>query len=434
MSTSSNKTISRRSFVKGATTLAVMSALPITVGAAGRVIKIGYISPQTGPLSSFSDSDDFIIEGFNNAVAGSADTYQVFIKDSQSNPNVAASVAKELILDDEVDLILVGHTPETVNPVAIQCEMEEVPCISTLSPWQPTFIGQQANPRAPETWEGLRYCYHFFWGIEDVINVFTDMWNDLDTNRTVAGLFPNDTDGNAWGNEQTGFPKPLASKGFSLVDPGRFQPLTDNFSAQISAFKQAQAEIVTGVVIPPDFATFWSQSKQQGFNPKVVSIGKAILFPSAVKALGAGAHNLSSEIWWSPEHPYSSSLTNQSSSVLANAYEASSNRAWTQPIGFVHALFELAVDVMSRTGKPSNSDDVVSSIKETNLNTIVGNVNWNGEGVPDFAKQNVTKTKLVGGQWRVGESGASSLDLKITNNKRANEIATQDVTRPIDWS
>jgi branched-chain amino acid transport system substrate-binding protein len=48
----------------------------------------------------------------------------------------------------------------------------------------------------------------------------------------------------------------------------------------------AECEIVTGVVIPPDFATFWTQAAQQGFRPKAASIGKAILFPSAVEALG----------------------------------------------------------------------------------------------------------------------------------------------------
>ena len=74
--------------------------------------------------------------------------------------------------------------------------------------------------------------------------------------------------------------------GYTLVDPGRYQPLSDDFSAQISAFKDAGCEIVTGNMIPPDFANFWSQSAQQGFNPKIVTIGKALLFPSVIESLG----------------------------------------------------------------------------------------------------------------------------------------------------
>src|SRR5204862_517243 len=75
-------------------------------------------------------------------------TYQIEVvtKDSQSNPNRAAEVAKELITRDNVSLVLVGATPETNNPVATQCELEQVPCISSLAPWQTNFIGRQANP------------------------------------------------------------------------------------------------------------------------------------------------------------------------------------------------------------------------------------------------------------------------------------------------
>jgi branched-chain amino acid transport system substrate-binding protein len=141
-----------------------------------------------------------------------------------------------------------------------------------------------------------------------VISVFTAMWGQLDTNKQVGGLFPNDGDGNAWGDPNVGFPPVLDKLGYGLVDPGRYQNLTDDFSAQINAFKQGNVEIVTGVPIPPDFTTFWNQAKQQGFNPKAASIGKAILFPQAVEALGDAGNNLSSEVWWSPSHPFKSSL------------------------------------------------------------------------------------------------------------------------------
>ena len=137
--------------------------------------------------------------------------------------------------------------------------------------------------------EAFNYTYHFFWGLEDVIAVFTNMWGQLPTNKSVGGLFPNDGDGNAWGDKQVGFPPVLEKLGYKLTDPGRYQNLTDNFSAQINAFKGANCEILTGVVLPPDFTTFWKQALQQGYKPKAASIGKAILFPVAIEALGATA-------------------------------------------------------------------------------------------------------------------------------------------------
>src|SRR4051795_9173449 len=48
-----------------------------------------------------------------------------------------------------------------------------------------------------------------------------------------------------------------------IYDPGRYQDLTDDFSAQIAAFRKNEVEIVTGVVIPPAFTTFWNQANQK---------------------------------------------------------------------------------------------------------------------------------------------------------------------------
>ncbi len=110
------------------------------------------------------------------------------------------------------------------------------------------------------------------------------MWDTLPTNKVVGALWPNDGDGNAWGDPQRGFPAALTKAGYKLVDPGRYPNLSDDFSAQISAFKKEQVEIVTGVPIPPDWTTFWKQAAQQGFKPKVASRRQG----AAVPALGRG--------------------------------------------------------------------------------------------------------------------------------------------------
>ncbi len=415
--------ITRRKLLKttAATGLTLAGAgLAAPALAQGAKIRIGYVSPQSGPLAAFSEADQFIIEGFLNSDAGG--NFEVVVKDSQSNPNRAAEVAKELIIDDEIDLMLVASTPETTNPVATTCEAEEIPVISTVAPWQPYFIGQQGNPGDPGSWQPFDFSFHFFWGLEDVISVFTAMWNQLDTNKQVGGLFPNDGDGNAWGDPSVGFPKPLADQGYGLTDPGRYQNLTDDFSAQINAFKQANCEIVTGVPIPPDFTTFWTQAKQQGFAPKAASIGKAILFPQAVEALGDQGHNLSSEVWWTPNHPFASSLTGTSASDLAKGYSAATGKQWTQPIGFVHALFEMAADVMGRVEDSRDPDEVTSAIAATQLNSIVGRLAFDGAGLPPFAATNVAKTPLVGGQWRLKDSGG--YDLVVVDNTDHPDIPT----------
>ncbi|BCG79010.1 ABC transporter substrate-binding protein [Mesorhizobium sp. 113-3-3] len=415
--------ITRRSLLKAsaATGLALAgSRLATPALAQGVKIRLGYVSPQTGPLAGFAESDDYNIKAFLASEAGK--NFEVIVKDSQSNPNRAAEVAKSLIVDDEINLMLVGSTPENTNPVATTCEAEGVPVISTMAPWQPWFIGQQGNPADPSSWKPFKFAYHYFWGLEDIIAVYTGMWKQLSTNGKVGGLFPNDADGNAWGDPKNGLKPGLDAAGFSLSDPGRYQNLSDDFTAQVNAFKAADAEIVTGVVIPPDFTTFWNQARQQGFRPKAATVAKAILFPQSVETLGDAGHNLSSEVWWSASHPFKSSVTGQSSADLAADFTAKTGRPWTQPIGFVHSLFEVAANVMGRVSDPGNAEAIAAAIAATDMTTVVGKVSWSGAGLPPFAAKNVCKTPLVGGQWRKKAGGG--FDLVIVENATASEIPT----------
>lgn len=396
---------------------AAVLGMPSLVLAEVREIKIGFVSPQTGPLAPFGEADKFTIEQMNKLFAGGIDLggkkvpVRIIQKDSQSNPNRAGEVANDLILKDKITLMLVSSTPETANPVSDACELNEVPCISTVVPWQPWFFGRKGDPA-----KGFDWTYHIFWGLEDVIANFLAGWNSVQTNKKVGGLFPNDGDGNAWGDKERGFPGPLAKEGFSLLDPGRFQNMNNDFSAQIAAFKKDNIEIVTGVVIPPDAKTFLTQAKQQGFKPKVVTLGKALLFPAAIEALGDLGDGLTTEVWWSPSHPFTSSLTKQSAKALADSYETTAKKQWTQPIGFAHALFEVAVDALKRAKDPGDAASLRDAIAATNLKTVVGDVKWGGGG----PFKNVSKTPLVLGQWVKGTK--NKYDLVIVNNSQAPAI------------
>ena len=412
----------RRDIIRvGATTTALGAASTLgfpAIAQTARRIKIGFVSPATGPLAAFGDSDKFGIAQVQQllktglTIGGRSHPVDIIVKDSQSNPNRAGEVAADLILKDRIDLMIVGNTPETVNPVSDQCELNEVPCISSLCPWQPWFFGRKGDPA-----KGFNWTYHFFWGLEDIIAVFTSLWKSQATNKIVGALFPNDGDGNAWGDPKLGLPPALAKDGFKLVDPGRYQNLQQDFSAQIAAFKKENCEIVTGVVIPPDMKTFWTQARQQGFKPKIVTVGKALLFPASIEALGDIGDGMSVEVWWTPNHPYKSSLTGQSARQLTDAYEAATKKQWTQPIGFVHAMFEVALDTLKRTKDVGSKAAIRDALVATNLQTIVGPVAW-GKG----PVKNVTRTPLVGGQWVRGKK--HKYELEVVDNANSPNIPT----------
>ena len=165
-----------------------------------------------------------------------------------------------------------------------------------------------------------------------------------------------------------------ASCGYKVIDPGRFPDLNDNFSNYIGTFKKENAEIVTGVVIPPDIGTFWNQAAQQNFKPKVVTVGKALLFPVVIDGLGAAANNLSSELWWAPTWPYKSSLTGESGAVRClyqgdrPAMDAASSALPTR-------CSRWRPTSSSAPRVPERGRDL-NAIKSTNLETVVGPIKW----------------------------------------------------------
>jgi branched-chain amino acid transport system substrate-binding protein len=390
-------------------------------------VRLGYVSPQSGPLFAFGEADAFVLEDARRAfkdglqIGGRAHPVEILVRDSQSNPDRAGELARDLIGRDQVTLMLAASTPETTNPVADACEQAGMPCITTATTYQPWYLAREPAPdaRSPKPYQ---WTWHFFWGLEDIVAVFAEMWAQLDHNQVLGGLWPDDGDGRAW---SANFPKVLGSQGYEIVDPGRYQDQKDSFAAEIEQFKAHRADIVTGVPIPSDFATFWRQALDRGYRPRIATIGKAPLFPAFIEAMGT-AEGVSTEVWWSPGHPFRSSLTGASAGQLAAAYQRRTGRQWIQPLGFVHALFEVAASVLERAGNFGDRQAVVDAIRATRMDTIVGPVDWTSSQA-DYP--NVSRTPLVGGQWRRGRDWP--FELEIVSNTAHPEIPTTSTLQPI---
>src|SRR5262249_39651203 len=137
-----NRRLNRRTLIKtGLGALAAPAILNvIPVNAQSRVIKIGHVSPRTGPIAPFGEADPYILEQIQKLVekgiSNGGRTYpvQIISKDSQSSTSRASEVAAELILRDKGDLLVAASTPPTTNPVAHQAEGNQLPRATTHSP------------------------------------------------------------------------------------------------------------------------------------------------------------------------------------------------------------------------------------------------------------------------------------------------------------
>jgi branched-chain amino acid transport system substrate-binding protein len=419
----------RRSVLKGLSAGVAASALGAPMIARAQsagTIKIGFVTPATGPLALFGETDGWSVgkiqELLKDGLQTASGTYdvEILVRDGQSDPNRAAEVAGDLILNEGVHLIVPASTTDTVSPVADQAELYECPCVSTGAPWQAIIFprGGAENP--------FKWTYHFFWGLDEALNTFVGLWNTLETNKKVGMLFPQNADGETWGNTEYGLPVPTQKAGFEITVPGFFQPRTNDYSAQITAFKEAGCEIIGGITYPDDFKTFVNQCAQQGYKPKAMTVAAALLFPGGIEALGPLGDGMSSEVWWTPAFPFKSTLTGQVSRDIADAWEAEQGRQWTQPLGYSHAIWEVALDILKRSSNPLDRTANRDAMVATNLDTLIGNVNFSAGPHP-----NVSTTPIFGGQWVKGEKWP--YDLKIVDNTVNDLFAPEQAMKPLPW-
>jgi branched-chain amino acid transport system substrate-binding protein len=395
-------------------------------------IKIGFVSPITGPAAGFGEPDPYAISlarnAFKNGITVGGTTYSVEIvsRDGQSTPSVGAQVAQDLIQNQKVDLMLATSTPETVNPVSDACEAAGVPCISTVVPWEAWYLGRGAKPGQPSP---FKYTFHFCFGVEQFFNAYTHLWPQVTTNKKVGVMYPNDADGNAI----RGVLAPLLKQaGYTIVDPGAYEDGTNDYTAQIQKFISEDCQIFNTFPIPPDFATFWRQAAQQGYTKhvKIGQIAKTGLFPSQVSSLGAIGNGLASGVYWAPTWPYKSSLTGTSSKDLGSGYETSSGKQWNQQLGPSVALFDVADAVLKASGNPKDKAKVAAAMKTLAVDTPVGHLDWSkpaslaGAPVP-----NVVAAPIIGGQWKQGVS-KWPIDFVICENSSDSNVPIASTLQP----
>ena len=419
----------------GPTTTAGPAGSTTSVSAAataGREIKIGFVTPETGAISSFAATYAYCVERWqeiakDGITCGDGKTHPItfVVRDSQSDDNRASQVAGDLITTDKVDILSAASTPDTVNPAASQAEALGTPCITTDAPIESYFGGRGGTVAKPFKW-----TYHFFFAGIQAVDTFLDLWSKIPTNKVIGVMFPNDPDGTAWA---TMWPPLFKKAGYTSVDPGRYPDGMEDYTAMISMFKKAGAEIVTGVIEPSDFVNFVKQSAQQGFSPKVLTGGKAMLFPQTAEGIGKPGFGCTCEMFWGPTFPFKSSLTGETCQQFADDFTKRTGKEWSQPLEH-YALFEVIVDVLKRTTNIDDKENIIGAVKTTKMSdTLAGPLDWtlpvkDGTAHPN---PNCVTAPLIGGQWVPGTGTKFMFELVIVDNVTDPSIAIQAEEKPL---
>jgi branched-chain amino acid transport system substrate-binding protein len=381
-----------------------------------KAITIGWIHPLTGSLAGFGAPDNWVISKikqtspYKNGFKIGSKTYPVTIKsyDTQSSVTRAGDLAHQAILTDGVDLLLASSTPETVNAVASTAETLGTPLICANIPWESWYINLGGNPAKPTL--KPKYVVMYFLGAEHLIKCFIPMWdrihNQYHTDKVVAAAFPNDSDGNAF---RAVFPPIAKAAGYTFDMSAAYPDGTSNYSSMISAFKADKADFFTNVPLPPDFATMWKQSVQQGFKPTLATVAKVLLFPPDAYALGSLAYNVATDAWWVPSLPWKSSFTGETCSQLASEFEAATGGQWNSNISN-YSLFESAHAALSSVTDPHDKAEVAAAIHNVNIQGVAGPLDFASGG----PAPGVAITPPAGVQWQKGAK--YPLEMQVVDN------------------
>jgi branched-chain amino acid transport system substrate-binding protein len=400
------------SSIKGATSTSSTGG-----GSSAGKITIGWIHPLTGPLAGFGAPDSFVLSKikattpYKNGFKIGGKTYQVQINsyDTQSSPTRAGQLAQQAINGDHVDMLLASSTPETVNAVASTAETLGTPLVCSNIPWESWYLNLFPKGNPQKATEKAKYVVMYFLGAEHLVEAFIPMWNrvhaQLKTDKTVAAAFPNDSDGNAF---RAVFPEIAKSAGYTFALSSAYTDGTTNYSSMITSFKNAKADFFTNVPLPPDFATMWKQSVQQGFKPKLATVAKVLLFPPDAYALGHLVDNVATDAWWAPSLPWVSSFTGETCQQMASEFEASHGQ-WNSNISN-YSLFETAHAALTSVTDPHDKTEVADAIHKVNIHALAGPLNFASGG----PAPGVAITPPVGVQWQKGTK--YPLEMQVVDN------------------
>ncbi len=444
--------LDRRRFLRAAGLTGAVAGLSGIAGACslarastpvGRPVRLGMIVPQTGALAGFGEATSVVVAGLRRTfkdglkIGGHAHPVQLVIRDSSSDSVRSQQVTTDLIESGSLDLLISFAAP---GPVADIAERGGFPLLSSGVPWEPWFFGRQGqDPAHPHP---FKWTYHFMWGMRDIINVYDGIWRQMPTNKVVGTLFPQGPTGAAWADRRFGIPGGFIDQGYTFISRHQFHDLSNpkDFRPLVADFIEQDAQVLTGVPTPPDFATFWKVARtytdQSGrpnpYRPKLATVAQALLFPAFIEVVRPSASGLCSEVWWHPTYPYRSSLTGQTAAQLALEHTELTGRQWTQPIGPLHALFEVATDAIRRAGL-GDRQAVAEALAATDLRTIAGRLTWgNEQSVAPEAARNVARSPAVGGQWLSSRPGSPfAFDLVVVANPGYPEIPVGGRVRPL---
>ena len=394
----------------------------------GRALTVGVVVARTGRLARLGDPLAFAMSLLGPELrrvrnGGRDHELRLVDRDSRSSAEGARQAVRELVEEEGARIVLTLAGTEVLPAVADACEEAGVPCVSSTFPWQVYYYGRGGTAERP-----FRWTYHFCWGLDDIAETFADLWEAAGGPAGPIGCLWNDGPQGAWSRHaERGFLPAARARGHRLVDPAGYREPATDFGAHLAAFRAEGTDIVTSAATGADLALFRRQAAERGARPRLITCSRWLAYPPSVTEAGErpAQANVATLVYWSPNHPYRSSIDGTSAAELAENYEQSTGRQWLQPLGPAYALFEVAVHALATADDPAQAASVAEALGRARLETIAGPLDWTAGPVP-----NIATVRLSGGQWQPGRRHA--YELSVVTNRQVDGLPVDGDLLPLE--
>lgn len=372
-------------------------------------IVIGSVAPETGAFANLGLGSAFGLQaavddinaqgGIMVADLGRKLPVKLVVVDDQSDPTKSGTLAENLILSSKANFLLGETEPVEYSTMAPAAEKFKVPSIWDAGPLEPWNASRSATS---SPWQ---YCWAMGFAIAtpapagdfragvpgytlmDLENTILTQFGGQ-TNNKIALFASADPDGMGW--YQTAIPA-MKQAGLTVIgadkELGVAPDNTTDFTSIIKEWISGDAEMLWGCAPADWFGTLWRQSKELGFQPKMVWAAKAGLYYPDVNSWGDDlANGVCCELWWTPSYQNAPGIGGTTPQSLADKWTKATGQQFNQSLGEAYAGAQVLFNAIERAGS-LDSDKVNAAIAATDMNTICSRVVF--EQATHFSRQPV---------------------------------------------
>lgn len=359
------------------------ASAPDNAAAAGvETIKIGQVSPLTGPISHLGKDVEFgaklAIEDLNAEgveIGGKKVRFELVSEDDQGDPKIGTQVAQRLI--DAGVVGVVGHLNSgTTIPASRIYADAGIPQISPSA----------TNP--DYTRQGYKTTFRMIANDVQQGTALGQFAIDTLKAKTVAVVDDRTAYGQGLADE---FAKAVIAKGGTVVKREFTTNTATDFNAILTAIKGAQPDVVFYGGMDAQAGPMAKQMKRLGIKAKLMG-GDSMQTPEFIKLAGDAAESLYASACGLPRDKM------PGFAAFNTKFQSKFNTEIQVFSPYEYDAVRVLVDAMQRAGS-SDPKQYLAEVGKTNYTGVTGKVSFDAKG--DINNGAVTVYQVKNGKWQV---------------------------------